>query len=54
VAAIRPACELEGQSKAEAKIVVAVVWIPVVAVSGAAVLRIVVPATAAVNTIRAL
>ena len=49
-AAIRLACELEGEAKAN--VVVAVRWRVVVAISGTAVLRVVVPTTAAVHAVR--
>ncbi len=52
VEAIRPSRELEGE--AEADIVVAVVRLVVVAVRGAAVLRIVVPVAAAQHAVRTL
>jgi len=54
VDAIRPSIELEGRSQAEADVVVAVVRRVVVAIRGAAILRVVVPRAATVHAVRAL
>ena len=51
---IRLSRELEGDSEAEAKVVVPVRRLVVVAIGGAAVLRFVVPAAAAIHTVVAL
>jgi hypothetical protein len=50
---IRLNSELEGKNDAEAQVVVAIRGRVVVAISDAAVLRVVVPATAAIHTVRA-
>ena len=52
--AIRPSCELQGKGEAETEIVVAIVRPVIIAIGGAAVLRIVEPAAAAIHAVRAL
>ena len=52
--AIQPSGELQGKDEAEADIVVTVVRLVVVAIGDTAILRMIVPAAAANNAVRAL
>ena len=54
VAAIRHSCELKRTNKAEADVVVPIVRRVVVAIGGAAILRVVVPTAAAIHAVVAL